>query len=77
MSGMAPNKTNKHANPERRLHASVARDVKMRQSEEAAKLQAEYLAVARWDSALGRKDAISTKKWNEEKLKSDAEVTNR
>jgi thiamine monophosphate synthase len=67
----------KTLNPEQRLNASVARDVKRRQFEEATKLQADYLAVAKWDSALGKKDAVAAKRWTEEKLKADAELTNR
>ena len=52
----------KAQNPEARLQASLARDVSIRLMHEAAKVQADTLAVARWDNALATKDIISAHK---------------
>ena len=67
----------KKENPEKRLQSSVARDVKLRLLEEAAKHQADCLAVARWDNALATKDLIVTRRRQEAAVASDERLTNK
>lgn len=64
-------------NPEKRLQSSVARDVKLRLLEEAAKHQADCLAVARWDNALAIKDVIASRKRQEAAVAADEQLTNK
>jgi len=65
------------ANPEKRLQSSVARDVKVRMMEEAAKHQSDCLAVARWDAALAVKDVVAARKRQEAAVIADEVLTNK
>jgi formate-dependent phosphoribosylglycinamide formyltransferase (GAR transformylase) len=64
----------KALNPEERLQASVARDIKVRQLNEHAKKQADALSVAKWELQLSAKDEIVKRKRMEEQLAKDSEV---
>jgi hypothetical protein len=64
----------KVSNPEAKLQASVARDIKVRQLNEHAKHQADALSVAKWELALTQKDAKAKKKQVEEQIAKDSEV---
>jgi len=64
----------KVVNPEAKLQASVARDIRVRQLNEHAKHQADALSVAKWELALTAKDAIVTKKRLEEQIAKDSAV---
>mmetsp|Transcript_13656 Transcript_13656/g.22759 ORF Transcript_13656/g.22759 Transcript_13656/m.22759 type:complete len:109 (+) Transcript_13656:82-408(+) len=64
----------KAINPEAKLQASVARDIKVRQLEEHAKHQADALSVAKWELALHAKDEKVKKKRLEDQLAKDSEV---
>lgn len=46
--------------------ASVAKNTKIRILEEHAKRQAHDMAIATWDSNLGKKEVIAERKRNEE-----------
>lgn len=56
MSHKKTEKPIKAVNPEERLQASVARDIKIRTMQEHSKKQADALSVARWEAALYEKD---------------------
>lgn len=64
------------SNPEARLQASVQRDIKIRLLNEAAKKQADHLAIARWDNNLSIKDKLAEKKRNEAALINDGILSN-
>ncbi len=64
-------------NPEAALQASVARDIKLRLLDEHAKGQADALAVAKWEVALGQKDVDAAKKRSESENKYDSQLTNK
>lgn len=57
---------------ENRLKASLARDVEIRVKKEDAKRQGDYLAVARWDNALGTRDKLAANRRYEESVTSDS-----
>ena len=57
---------------ENRLKASLARDVEIRVKKEDAKRQGDYLAIARWDNALGTKDKLAANRRYEESVISDS-----
>jgi hypothetical protein len=59
-------------NPEARLQASVARDIKVRQLNEHAKNQADALSVARWELGLTAKEVKADKKRLEEQMARDS-----
>ena len=63
-------------NPEAALQASVKRDIKLRQMDEAVRVQAGSLAIARWENALGQKDAIALKKRAEQDVVADSKLAN-
>lgn len=67
-------KNAKTMNPEARLQASVARDIKVRQLNEHAKNQADALSVAKWELALTAKDETVAKKRLEEQMARDSAV---
>jgi hypothetical protein len=50
------------SNPEAKLKASVARDIKIRLMDEHAKKQSVCLSIARWDNSLPIKDRQADKK---------------
>lgn len=70
MSGR-PAKSN---NPEARLQASVARDIKLRSLEEHAKSQSAAVEVARWEGTLSQKDERATRKRRENQILDDSRV---
>lgn len=59
-------------NPEARLQASVARDIKVRQLNEHAKNQADALSVAKWELALTAKEQKFAKQRLEEQMAKDS-----
>jgi hypothetical protein len=61
-------------NPEERLQASVARDLKLRHLEEHAKRQAEAISAAKWESTLQAKDELSNKKRMESRIIEDSKI---
>lgn len=61
-------KNGKPMNPEARLQASVARDIKVRHMNEHAKSQADALSVAKWELALTAKDQIAERNRLEKKM---------
>jgi len=63
-------------NPEAALQASVKRDIKLRQMDEAVRAQADSLAIARWATALGEKDSIAQKKRAEKDVVLDSQLAN-
>lgn len=65
---------NKAANPEARLQASVARDLKLRAMEEHAKRQADAVSAARWEGTLTLKDERARQKRREEQIVEDSRV---
>lgn len=67
-------KNAKIMNPEARLQASVARDIKVRQLNEHAKHQADALSVAKWELALTAKDHTVAKKRLMEQMAKDSAV---
>lgn len=67
-------KNNKTMNPEARLQASVARDIKVRQLNEHAKNQADALSVAKWELALTAKEQAANKQRLEKQMARDSEV---
>lgn len=64
----------KAMNPEARLQASVARDIKIRQLNEHAKHQADALSVAKWELALTEKDKKVQRQRAEDQMAKDSEV---
>lgn len=70
-----PKQAQKAVNPEARLQASVARDLKLRGLEEHTKHQAVALEVARWENTLNQKDERATRKRREEQILEDSKVS--
>mmetsp|Transcript_22658 Transcript_22658/g.31055 ORF Transcript_22658/g.31055 Transcript_22658/m.31055 type:complete len:113 (-) Transcript_22658:131-469(-) len=68
------NEPKKPLNPEERLQASVARDVKIRQLEEHQKIQSNSVATAKWEEALCLKDELAAKKRLEEQTSVDSRL---
>jgi uncharacterized secreted protein with C-terminal beta-propeller domain len=64
----------KTMNPEARLQASVARDIKVRQLNEHAKSQADALSVAKWELALSAKEAKVAKQRLQDQMAKDSAV---
>ena len=64
------------ANPEKRYQAGVIREAKIHSLLNSTKQQNSYLATAKWEVALGMRDVTSQKKWDDEKLKNEARMTN-
>jgi len=64
----------KAMNPEARLQASVARDIKIRHMNEHAKHQADALSVAKWELALHEKDKKVQRQRLEDQMARDSEV---
>lgn len=67
-------KNKKALNPEERLQAAVARDIKLAYLVEHAKHQADAMAVAKWEMQLMHKDEISNRKRNESAIASDSQI---
>ena len=65
------------ANSERKFQAAVAREAKISSLLNSTKLQAKNLATAQWECSLGVKDVTASRKLKEEKVKSDARMTNK
>jgi len=57
---------------ENRLRASLARDVEIRVKKEDAKKQGDYLAIARWENALGVKDKLAANRRYDESVNIDS-----
>jgi hypothetical protein len=68
-------KNPKVLNPEARLQASVARDIKLRHLEEHSRSQADALAAAKWEVAVSEKDEHAMKKRIEEQIFSDTKLS--
>lgn len=64
----------KAMNPEARLQASVARDIKIRHLNEHSKKQADALSVAKWELALTAKDQKVQRQRIEEQMAKDSAV---
>jgi|EP01033_Poteriospumella_lacustris_P006870 hypothetical protein len=64
----------KAVNPEARLQASVARDLKLRGLEEHARHQSIAVEVARWENTLNQKDERANRKRREEQILEDSKV---
>ena len=67
-------KMSKTMNPEARLQASVARDIKIRHMNEHAKHQADALSVAKWELGLTAKEHKAEQKRIEEQMARDSAV---
>lgn len=67
-------KNAKTMNPEARLQASVARDIKVRQLNEHAKNQADALSVAKWELGLTAKEQKANRQRLEEQMARDSTV---
>ncbi len=67
-------KNPKVLNPEARLQASVARDIKLRQLEEHSKYQADAVAAAKWEVAVSEKDERAMRKRTEEQICTDTRL---
>ncbi len=67
-------KNPKVMNPEARLQASVARDIKLRHLEEHARSQADAVAAAKWEVAVSEKDEVATRKRVEEQILNDTKL---
>lgn len=71
----SPQKSKAKMNPEEKLQARVGVEIQRRLLGEHAKSQADALAVAKWESTMGQRDALAQKKRDGEKLKSDLGLT--
>ena len=72
-----PTTREKPLNPEKRFQASVIREAKITALLDSTKQQDNYLATAKWECALGTRDVSAQRKWTDERLRDDAEMTNR
>lgn len=63
--------------PEKRFQAAVVREAKITALLSSTRQQEGFLATAKWECALGARDVSSQKKWEDEKLKYDATMTNK
>eukprot|EP01006_Ploeotia_vitrea_P062539 TRINITY_DN82916_c0_g1_i1.p1 TRINITY_DN82916_c0_g1~~TRINITY_DN82916_c0_g1_i1.p1 ORF type:complete len:109 (+),score=10.30 TRINITY_DN82916_c0_g1_i1:15-341(+) len=61
----------KKLNPEERLQARVGLEINRRLMREHSKAQAEAVAVAKWESTMGQRDALAQKKRDDLKLEED------
>ena len=68
-------RSNNANNPEARLQASVARDLKLQQMEEHSRSQAITLGAAKWEVKLIGKDEIANIKRREEQIKNDSRIS--
>lgn len=64
----------KGLNPEARLQAHLARDIKLRQLEDHSKRQSEAVGVAKWENALNQKDERAMKKRMDEQIMEDSKI---
>lgn len=53
---------------------NVARDIKVRQLEEHAKSQADFLAAARWEVAVSEKDEVALRKRVDAQIREDTKL---
>ena len=74
MASKAPPKKNKPLNPEEKLQASVARDLKLAHLVEHSKKQLDSMAIAKWELNLLQKDEIASRKRHESQIKTDSQV---
>lgn len=66
----------KPINPQQRYQAGVVREAKIASLLHSTKEQESYLAIAKWESALGSRDVSSRRKWDDGKMKEEAKMTN-
>jgi hypothetical protein len=72
-------KTVKAPNPEEKLQESVARESKLRQLEDHARLQAEATSAAKWELSFYEKEEKASKQRNDSQILEDsraAKITN-
>lgn len=67
-------RTSKGLNPEEKLQASVARDLKLRYLEEHARRQADCLAAAKWEISFSEKEERANKKRMDGQILADSQV---
>lgn len=64
----------KGINPEARLQAAVARDIKLRYLDDHVRRQAESMSLAKWELNLTKKDALAVQHRYEEQIQKDSQV---